>query len=239
MEYRPLEGFVLAVSPFNFSCIGGNLSCTPALMGCTIVWKPASTAALSAYYYMRLLQEAGLPDGVINLVYGSGATIGDAALDEPRPRRHPLHRLDRGLQRHVGDGRQDDRRRGLPRVSAPRRRDGWQGLHPRAPLRGRRGGRDRRRARLLRVSRTEVLRRIARVRPVEPLARDQASASSPTSKASGWATRRTSRTSWVPSSTRALSRRMHRRSPRRVRPARRSSPAARPTTPRATSWSRP
>src|SRR5262245_2372758 len=83
MEYRPLEGFVLAVSPFNFTCIGGNLSSTPALMGCTIVWKPASTAALSAYYYMRLLQEAGLPDGVINLVYGSGSTIGTAALASP------------------------------------------------------------------------------------------------------------------------------------------------------------
>ena len=83
LEYRALEGFVFAVSPFNFACIGGNLSSTPALMGCTIVWKPASTAALSAYYYMRLLQEAGLPDGVINLVYGSGSTIGDAALASP------------------------------------------------------------------------------------------------------------------------------------------------------------
>jgi 1-pyrroline-5-carboxylate dehydrogenase len=83
MEYRPLEGFVFAVSPFNFTCIGGNLSSTPALMGCTVVWKPASTAALSAYYMMRLLQAAGLPDGVINLVHGSGATIGDAALASP------------------------------------------------------------------------------------------------------------------------------------------------------------
>jgi 1-pyrroline-5-carboxylate dehydrogenase len=83
MEYRPLEGFVFAVSPFNFTCIGGNLSSTPALMGCTILWKPASTAALSAYYLMRILQAAGLPDGVINLVYGSGATIGNAALASP------------------------------------------------------------------------------------------------------------------------------------------------------------
>jgi 1-pyrroline-5-carboxylate dehydrogenase len=83
LEYRPLEGFVFAVSPFNFTCIGGNLSSTPALMGCTVVWKPASTAALSAYYMMRLLQAAGLPDGVINLVHGSGATIGSAALASP------------------------------------------------------------------------------------------------------------------------------------------------------------
>ena len=83
MEYRPLEGFVFAVSPFNFTAIGGNLSGSPALMGNTVVWKPASTAALSAHYTLQLLQEAGLPDGVINLVYGSGATIGDAALASP------------------------------------------------------------------------------------------------------------------------------------------------------------
>jgi len=83
MEYRPLEGFVFAVSPFNFTSIGGNLSTSPALMGNTVVWKPASTSALSAYYLMRLFQAAGLPDGVINLVYGSGATIGDAALASP------------------------------------------------------------------------------------------------------------------------------------------------------------
>jgi len=83
LEYRPLEGFVFAVTPFNFTAIGGNLPAAPALMGNTVVWKPASTAAFSAYYLMRLLQEAGLPDGVINLVYGSGATIGDAALASP------------------------------------------------------------------------------------------------------------------------------------------------------------
>jgi 1-pyrroline-5-carboxylate dehydrogenase len=83
MEYRPLEGFVFAVSPFNFTSIAGNLPTSPALMGNTVVWKPASTAAYSAHFIMRLLQEAGLPDGVINLVYGSGATIGDAALASP------------------------------------------------------------------------------------------------------------------------------------------------------------
>ena len=83
LEYRPLEGFVLAVSPFNFTSIGGNLSTSPALMGNTVIWKPATTAALSAYYVMRMLQEAGLPDGVINLVYGPGSAIGDAALASP------------------------------------------------------------------------------------------------------------------------------------------------------------
>jgi 1-pyrroline-5-carboxylate dehydrogenase len=83
LEYRPLEGFVLAVSPFNFTSIGGNLSTSPALMGNTVIWKPATTAALSAYYIMRILQAAGLPDGVINLVYGPGSVIGDAALASP------------------------------------------------------------------------------------------------------------------------------------------------------------
>jgi 1-pyrroline-5-carboxylate dehydrogenase len=83
MEYRPLEGFVFAVSPFNFTAIAANLTSSPALMGNTVVWKPAGTAMLSAHYLMRLFQEAGLPDGVINLVYGSGATIGDAALSSP------------------------------------------------------------------------------------------------------------------------------------------------------------
>jgi 1-pyrroline-5-carboxylate dehydrogenase len=80
MEYRPLEGFVFAVTPFNFTAIGGNLPTSAALMGNTVVWKPASTAAYSAFFFMRLLQEAGLPDGVINLVYGPGPVIGDAAL---------------------------------------------------------------------------------------------------------------------------------------------------------------
>jgi 1-pyrroline-5-carboxylate dehydrogenase len=83
MEYRPLEGFVFAVSPFNFTAIGGNLTSSPALMGNTVIWKPASTAALSAYYVMRLLQEAGLPDGVINLVYGRGSSVGDPVLTSP------------------------------------------------------------------------------------------------------------------------------------------------------------
>jgi 1-pyrroline-5-carboxylate dehydrogenase len=83
MEYRPLEGFVFAVTPFNFTAIAGNLPASPALMGNTVVWKPAGTAMYSAYWLMRLLQEAGLPPGVINLVYGSGAEIGNAALSSP------------------------------------------------------------------------------------------------------------------------------------------------------------
>ena len=83
LEYRALEGFVLAISPFNFTSIGANLTTSPALMGNTVVWKPASTAAVSAWYTMRLLEEAGLPPGVINLVFGPGGEIGDAALASP------------------------------------------------------------------------------------------------------------------------------------------------------------
>jgi 1-pyrroline-5-carboxylate dehydrogenase len=80
MEYRPLEGFVFAVTPFNFTAIGGNLPGSAALMGNTVLWKPASTAAYSAHFLMKLFEEAGLPPGVINLVYGSGSEIGDPAL---------------------------------------------------------------------------------------------------------------------------------------------------------------
>src|SRR6266850_3690207 len=80
MDYRPLEGFVYAVTPFNFTSIAGNLPTAPALMGNTVVWKPASSAMLSAYYIMKLLQEAGLPPGVINLVPGDPALISDACL---------------------------------------------------------------------------------------------------------------------------------------------------------------
>src|SRR5437660_4971914 len=83
MEYRPLEGFVFSVTPFNFTAIGGNLPTSVALMGNTVVWKPASTAAYSAYFLMKLYEEAGLPPGVINLVYGSGADVGDPVLASP------------------------------------------------------------------------------------------------------------------------------------------------------------
>lgn len=83
-DYRPLEGFVLAITPFNFTAIAGNLPTAPALMGNTVVWKPAATAKYSAYLIMQILQEAGLPDGVINLVYGDGAEIAGIALADER-----------------------------------------------------------------------------------------------------------------------------------------------------------
>ncbi|HEY2026748.1 MAG TPA: L-glutamate gamma-semialdehyde dehydrogenase [Gemmatimonadaceae bacterium] len=80
LDYRPLEGFVYAVTPFNFTSIAGNLPTAPALMGNTVVWKPAASAMLSAYYIMRLLEEAGLPPGVINLVPGDAVAISNVAL---------------------------------------------------------------------------------------------------------------------------------------------------------------
>jgi len=80
LDYRPLEGFVYAVTPFNFTSIGGNLPTAPALMGNTVVWKPASSAMHSAYYLMRLLEAAGLPPGVINFVPGDAAEISNVVL---------------------------------------------------------------------------------------------------------------------------------------------------------------
>jgi 1-pyrroline-5-carboxylate dehydrogenase len=79
-DYRGLEGFVYAVTPFNFTAIGGNLSTAPALMGGTVIWKPAATAILSSYYTMQVLLEAGLPPGVINFVPGNAGTVSDALL---------------------------------------------------------------------------------------------------------------------------------------------------------------
>jgi 1-pyrroline-5-carboxylate dehydrogenase len=83
LEYRPLEGFVYAVSPFNFTAIGGNLPGAPALMGNTVVWKPAGTAMLSNYYVMRLLEAAGMPPGVINFLPGDAVQISNLLLDHP------------------------------------------------------------------------------------------------------------------------------------------------------------
>jgi 1-pyrroline-5-carboxylate dehydrogenase len=79
-DHRPLEGFVTAITPFNFTAIAGNLPTAPALMGNTVIWKPSPTQSLAAHYTMRLLQAAGLPDGVINLVTGDGAAVSEVAL---------------------------------------------------------------------------------------------------------------------------------------------------------------
>jgi 1-pyrroline-5-carboxylate dehydrogenase len=82
-DYRPLEGFVYAVSPFNFTAIGGNLTTTPALMGNTVLWKPAGSAMLGAYYTLKLLEAAGLPPGVINFVPGNPVAVSEVALNSP------------------------------------------------------------------------------------------------------------------------------------------------------------
>ncbi|WP_100499958.1 L-glutamate gamma-semialdehyde dehydrogenase [Geodermatophilus chilensis] len=79
-DHRPLEGFVYAVTPFNFTAIAGNLPTAPALMGNTVVWKPAPTQQFAAHFLMRLLEEAGLPPGVISMVTGDGAAVSDVAL---------------------------------------------------------------------------------------------------------------------------------------------------------------
>ena len=81
MDYRPLEGFVFAVSPFNFTAIGGNLTTAPAMLGNVVVWKPASSSMLSSYYVMKLLEAAGLPPGVINFIPGDPVAIGKVALE--------------------------------------------------------------------------------------------------------------------------------------------------------------
>lgn len=83
MEYRALEGFVLAVTPFNFTAIGGNLPTAPAMCGNVVVWKPANTQIYSASVFMEILKEAGLPDGVINLVYTSGPVVGEICFNHP------------------------------------------------------------------------------------------------------------------------------------------------------------
>src|SRR5580658_1428299 len=83
MEYRPLEGFVLAITPFNFTSIAGNLPTAPALLGNVVLWKPSPTQQLAAHYTMRLLEAAGLPPGVINMVTGDGQAVSRVALTHP------------------------------------------------------------------------------------------------------------------------------------------------------------
>lgn len=83
IEYRPLEGFIYTITPFNFTAIASNLNTSVTLMGNTTVWKPATTSLLSNYYFMKVLQEAGVPDGVINFVPGSGALISSIVLKHP------------------------------------------------------------------------------------------------------------------------------------------------------------
>ena len=162
LDYRPLEGFVYAVTPFNFTAIGGNLPTAPALMGNTVVWKPASSAMLSGYYTLKLLEAAGLPPGVINFVPGDAARSPALLLDSPELA--GIHftgstGVFNSMWKKVGENIGT-----LPDLPAPRRRDRRQGLHRRASVG--RSGRSRRRdrARRLRVPGAEVLGREPRLR---------------------------------------------------------------------------
>ena len=107
-EYRPLEGFVFAVTPFNFTCMN-NLAFGPAVLGNTVVWKPAESASLVAHLSLQLLREAGLPDGVVNVVYGDGAEIGRGRAQPPRPRSRALHGLHRHVPAHLAHRRREHR----------------------------------------------------------------------------------------------------------------------------------
>ena len=196
MEYRPLEGFVFAVTPFNFTAIGGNLPTSAALMGNTVVWKPASTAAYSAHFLMQILREAGLPDGVINLVYGPGARIGDAALASPDLA--GIHftgstGVFQSMWRTVGNN--IERYRNYPRIVGETGGKDFILAHPSADVDARRDGDP---PRLVRVPGTEVLRRVARVRAAADVAGAQGAARRAGRLADHGRRDATSATSWAP-----------------------------------------
>ena len=157
MEYRALEGFVFAVSPFNFTAIGGNLPLAPAIMGNTVVWKPAETQMLSAWYLMQLYREAGLPDGIVNMIPGHGPTLGPPALTHPDLA---------GVHFTGSTATFQDRGREhleLPFLPADRGRNGRQELRGGASDRRRRGADHRADPGRLRVPGPEVLGRLPRL----------------------------------------------------------------------------
>jgi 1-pyrroline-5-carboxylate dehydrogenase len=116
VDHRPLEGFVYAITPFNFTAIAGNLPTAPALMGNVVIWKPSETQALAAHFTMRLLGAAGLPPGVINLLTGDGRAGFGGDARTPRSGRRALHRLHRDVPAPVAPGRRSPRH--LPHVPA-------------------------------------------------------------------------------------------------------------------------
>ena len=105
----PLDGFVFAVAPFNFTSIGGNLPTAPAMLGNTVLWKPASTAVLSAHYFMKVLLAAGLPDGVINMIPGTGGEIADPIIDDRDLAGRPLYGIDGDIHVDLGARRREPR----------------------------------------------------------------------------------------------------------------------------------
>ncbi len=156
VEYRPLEGFVIAISPFNFLCLA-TLAYAPAIMGNVVLWKPAEQAELSAWYVLKLLEEAGLPPGVINLVFGDGRRDRPGGAHPPRPRRRATSPARARRSRTSGARRREHRP--LPQLPPHRRRDRRQGLHRRPRERRPRRAGDVDRARRVRVPGPEVLGR--------------------------------------------------------------------------------
>ena len=168
-DHRPLEGFVYAITPFNFTAIAGNLPTAPALMGNTVLWKPSPTQQFAAHYVMRLFEAAGLPPGVINMVTGDGIAVSDVALADPDLA--GIHftgstKVFQHLWQTVGE-----QHRELPDVPAPGRRDRRQGLRDRASVGRRRCAAHRAHPRRVRLPGPEVLGGVARVHPALDLGR--------------------------------------------------------------------
>ena len=199
VDHRPLEGFVYAITPFNFTAIAGNLPTAPALMGNTVVWKPSPTQQFAAHFLMRLLEEAGLPPGVINLVTGDGIPVSEVALADRDLAGIHFTGSTAGLPAPVADGRGEHRE--LPRLPADRRRDRRQGLRRRARLGRRRRAAHRDDPRRLRVPGPEVLGGLARLRAAQRLGPAPRRPRRARPRRCRWATSPTSRTSWAPSST--------------------------------------
>ena len=169
MEYRNLEGFVYAITPFNFTAIGGNLTTAPALMGNTVIWKPASAAMLSGYYTLKVLEAAGLPPGVINFLPGDPQEISNHLIDSPELA--GIHftgstAVFNSMWKRVGENM--GRYRTYPRLVGETGGKDFIVVHPSADPAG---GRCRDRARRVRVSGPEVLGREPRVRSAVALER--------------------------------------------------------------------
>ena len=161
-DHRPLEGFVYAITPFNFTAIAGNLPTAPALMGNTVIWKPSPTQQVAAHLTMELLEEAGMPPGVINLLPGDGLDVSQVLLGHPDLAGIHFTGSTPTFQHLWRDGRQQHLE--VPLLPAHRRRDRRQGLRRRARL-GRPGrAPDRADPRRVRVPGPEVLRRVAGLR---------------------------------------------------------------------------
>ncbi len=176
-DHRPFEGFVLAITPFNFTAIAGNLSTAPALMGNTVVWKPSPTQQVAAHLTMELLEEAGLPPGVINMLPGDGLAVSEVAL--PHPDLGGIHftgstKTFKYLWRSMGE--RIDLLPSYPRIVGE---TGGKDFVARAPLGRRRRGAHRAVARRVRVPGPEVLGRLAGLRARSLWEKVQATTSSP------------------------------------------------------------